>query len=63
MLEMAGGAICLSTMGLKIGNCVCSADEWRRAVQYVRNNDRTAYLKQERGVNANVKRNQAGLSQ
>ena len=36
MLEMAGGAICLSTMGLKIGNCVCSADKWRRAVRYVR---------------------------
>ena len=36
MLEMAGGAICLSTMGLKIGNCVCSADKWRKAVRYVR---------------------------
>ena len=27
MLEMAEGAICLSTMDLKIANCVCSADE------------------------------------
>ena len=27
MLEMAEGTICLSTMVLKIANCVCSAHE------------------------------------
>ena len=66
MLEMAEGTIWGLRAILKIANCVCSGSN-TSAVQYSAKRPRTAYLKQEGGVNANVIANvignQAGLSQ
>ena len=53
MLEMAEGTIWGLRAIVKIANCVCSGSN-TSVVQYSARRPRTAYLKQEGGVNANV---------